>query len=60
MKKRSENVGGEVRLKTNTGREMEITSEHSFCVEISEKTYDICELLAFKLGKMPEFTWGAA
>lgn len=47
-------------LKTNIGREMEMTSEHSFCLEISEKTYDICELLAFRLGKMPGFTWGAA
>lgn len=60
MKKSSENEGGEVYFKTNTGREMEMTSEHSFCLEISEKTFDICELLAFKLGKTPGFTWGEA
>lgn len=47
-------------LKTNTGREMEMSSEHSSWLEISEKTYHMCQLTAFKLGKMPRFSWGAA
>lgn len=47
-------------LNLKTGREMEMSSEHSFCSEISEKTYHMCELMALKLGKMPWFTRRAA
>ena len=46
--------------KTNRGQEVEMSSEHSFWLQISEKTYHICELTAFKLGKMSKFTWEAA
>lgn len=61
MKKGSENGGERVlHLKTNTGREIEMFSEHSFWLEISEKTYHVCEIMAFKPRKMPRFTWGAA
>lgn len=59
MQKRSENEWAsalEDKYREGNGND----SEHSLCLEISEKTYDICELLAFKLGKMPGFTWGAA
>lgn len=61
MKKRSENDGERVlNLKTNTGKEIKMFSEHSFWLEISEKTYHVCEVMAFKPRKMPGFTWGAA
>lgn len=62
LKRRSENEGKPVlRLKTNTGGEMEMSSEHSVWWQISEKAYHVRELLAFvKLGEVPGFARGAA